>query len=781
MFLTAVFLFAFTKVEDWDAWLHLSLGRLFWDLKGQPASEPLLFPMQGQPFAYSSWLFGVLSYAVYSLGGYTGLVVAKAGLITSLFALLIADALRPYRRTVITLFVMSAVLFMTRDRFVERPELLMMFFFALSIFSLRAYIVDGKKYLYFLPLLHLLWANCHSSINLMVVPFFAVLAAGGAQVLAQRRGWLFPGVPSPAQMRIILFVFLLSLGASLISPYGLDQFTVGIRFLGQDYYKTTIFELRPPKWPDQPWPFMMAGAVVGSFVLNRRKTSLVSLFLALPLLILSFTAIRFIAVFGIVAGPIVARNLSAWASERRTTTNVENGAVVALLCWLILSTGLHLARIRPFVVEDDGRFGAGVSYRLVPEGALSYMDLRGIQGRIYNPMQWGQYIIWRDFPKRSPFIDGRAYLTQDLIDRFDEAENSAPALDKLAADFGIGVILASYPVKQEGAGSLAVGVWPDPRTWALVYWDDTARVFLRRGTGRDDVIARDEYRAADPLAALAGRLDLHAQRLRDGLFSELRRALNETGSSIASLYLGQASLAAGAYPEALAAFTRIERSAYAAAAYEGESVAYSKLGRTADAIHAGEKAEALQESPGRRYRLALLYAGAGRADEALASLEKAVKLDPGNGSFYSLLIGMYRERGMIDAARTAEEMRDRISRKQAADEQNALAAREYVAGNVDGAIRIYSNAIAVNPGNAGAYCGLGFIKLNQGDLQAALHYEQKALEIDNTMALAYYGSAIAYKKQGDLQNAKRSLHKYLDAEPRGQFARRARKELQAAH
>ena len=45
------------------------------------------------------------------------------------------------------------------------------------------------------------------------------------------------------------------------------------------------------------------------------------------------------------------------------------------------------------------------------------MDRRNITGRVFNLFQWGGYITWRDFPKRTVFVDPRGYIPTDLLEK----------------------------------------------------------------------------------------------------------------------------------------------------------------------------------------------------------------------------------------------------------------------------------------------------------------------------------------------------------------------------
>ena len=65
-----------------------------------------------------------------------------------------------------------------------------------------------------------------------------------------------------------------------------------------------------------------------------------------------------------------------------------------------------------------------------------------------------------------------------------------------------------------------------PRTqWALVHWGDAAMVFVRRGGAHDALIARDEYRSAQPedWRYLIARCQAGDEALLRGILMDLKR------------------------------------------------------------------------------------------------------------------------------------------------------------------------------------------------------------------------------------------------------------------
>jgi len=788
LFLSSVFILALNEIEDADVWLHLSFGRLIWNLGGFPPTEPFLYTMQGQPFSYSSWLFGLIYYAAYHVFNIYGIIVLKAVTITAALYILFKDSLRPYKNTVVAVIVMSFIVIALRYRFVERPDTFTMVFLAFSIFSLNAFIYEGKKDLYALPLVHMLWANSHSSINLMFVPFLAFLIGGLLQRSLAGKSELFTDAPSFSQLKIIMLIFIASFAASLVSPYFINQYLFGSQFLASDWYNQEIQELRPPTMHTMIWPFIAAPAVLLSFGLNRKRISLMHLFLVLPFIALSFFAARFAFFLYIAAGPIMARNVAAYLAETGWWDRLSSKALVyaGTAAWIVLFTALVLARVKPFV-EDHylplQQFGFNINYDFYPEGALRYMDKRNITGRMFNIFEWGQYITWRDHPKRSAFIDGRGYLTSSLLERSSQELHIPGVLDELSTRYGFESILLNYPVLGSTA-AVEVDSALKLQGWALVYWDDISFLYLKKGGRYDSVIQQDEYHYMTRANGVSSASSRSSDQ--EGLFQmtgELQRAIRESGSSRAYVFLGNAYNMAGRYQEAINAFSQV-RSVPAdqdplPMRYNGIGFAYSALGRLDEAISAYKKALGLLNDPTIYINISMVYIKKNDAGNAIKNLEKALNMKGNNVSAYPLLIPLYYERNRTDDAGSLEQRYKHALLAEQGREHIRRGIQAYADRHDDVAVEEFKQSIERDPSNPEAYSSLGYVYFNSGMMNEAFEYQRKALEIDPNYATAYYGLALIYRNRGDAVMAKKYFEEYRRLEPSGYFSRNAKQYIKS--
>ncbi len=790
LFLTSVFILGIIKIEDTDTWTHLSFGRWIWENKAIPLTEP--FIKTSPPFPYNNWLFGFSFYTAYHFFGIYGVILLKALIVTVAFLILLRDSLRPYRNIPVAIVIMAATVIMSRTRFVERPDIFLMVFLPFSIFSLNAFVYDNKKYIYALPMVHMLWANSHTSIPLMFIPFGAFIAGGIIQRYLNRVSGgkeIFPFTPSSAQVKTIILIFILSFLFSLISPYFIKQYTVSSLALSSDWWKQEIMELQKPTWVNMKYPFIMAPLVILTFILNlffsktRRTVSLIHLILVIPFLYLSFTAMRFIFLAAIISGPVVARNISGLFKDKRWEGLLSGWVGVALTGIVILIYPLLILKydIGPFSNERKIT-GFGINYDEVPEGALKYMDRRGIYGDVFNLFQWGGYITWRDFPRRRPFIDGRGFLDAGLLEKTVQFRKQSAVVRELEERYNFQAVLITYPIlitdTPEAFADIDIAF--HNLDWALVYWDDNSLLYLRRYKDYDRIIKEDEYRYIKPANGIRGiKPKIHDRDFRENLKRELERNAMETGSGRAYTLLGFVYNESGQFNEAINAFNRALKTGkgHVLDIYDGLAYAYLQLGDVKNSLRFYGKALSIYRSPTILYKVGVIYLSEKKDTEALKYLNEALSKNPNLVSIYPMLMDIYRRLGMKEELKRITRLYERAAIESGGEQHFKEGLKAYMSGNYELAIKEFKRSIEINPSNPVPYSNIGYIYYDIGDMKRAYEYHRKAIDIDPNHANSHYGLALVYKAWKDYDRAGFHWKEYLRIEPSGYYSRKAKEEL----
>jgi tetratricopeptide (TPR) repeat protein len=791
----AAFVLALTRIEDPDAFTHLALGRDLVERRGFPDREPFTYVSPDHPYYNPEWLFDTVLFLGWLAGGVAGVIVLKAALVALAVWILWLDsrawgeaAAEWVPALVIRAAVLTAVVVMIRHRFVERPDIALMVFLAFTIYALNAYLAAGRRWIVALPFVQVLWANAHPSVVVGVAPFLAVLGGGlvlrlGLPMVAR---WWRPAdvvMPTWRQLATVAVVLLGVLLAATLNPHGLDPLLLPFTLADRPWYRQEILELQPP----QPWmwpgPFVMTALLLVSLLTTAGRLPVIPALIALPFVRLGLSAVRFIYLLHLVAGPILARHVVLLTVRARSA--VERGMItgVAGLAAVAAVVAVVLAVLGQGPLTDERKqFGLAVNTRWVPEGALRYLDSRGVDGRLFNAFHFGGYIAWRDAPRRLAIVDGRGHVAPSLLEEIHFARVYPRHLAALHARYGFEAAVMDYPSYSGDPVEDVLGPDADVALaspeWALVYWDDVALVYLRREGPHAAVVARDEYREVKPAnggTAIARAASDPARA--EGVRAELRRNVGDTGSSLGLLLLGHA---AATPAEAIATFERVRDPARRFEADQAAALAAWRMKDYARASAYYDRALAVQASAAVLYNAGLVRMEAGDDREAVRYLARAQRSDPDLAAVYPALIAAHRRLGDEGAARElgppflAAATRARV-------EQHVREARtRLAAGRVDEADAQLADALKLDPRHAPALVLLGYVRMAQQRLDDAIAAEHAALAADPQQARAHWALAQIARARGDDGSARRHLQSFVRLAPRTYDAWRTREELASA-
>ncbi len=784
--LSAALALGITKVEDSDAWMHLALGRELVQHWGFPPSEPFTFPSAGSPYYNLEWLFDVVLYLAYLAGGFAGVILLKAALIALVFLVLWKDAGLAANRVAggvldaaIRTAVLLPLLVMVRHRIVERPDLVLMLGLSFTIYALNAYLYQGRRYLYVLPLVQVLWVNMHPSVVVGAVPFVAILAGGLIlRGLERWRGAALPATPTAAQLKTVAIVFAAVILASLVNPYGPEPLKLPFQFAAASWHAANILELQPPRLGSHPGPFLVTAVLAATLLAPARRYQFISTLLVAPFVYLGLSGLRFVPLLMIVAAPVLARSFSVMAAGVRSAWGRRAALAFASTASALAFTAVGLAvgtRIEPFA---DARKipGFGVNDLFLPEAALRYLDNVGVQGRVFNKYHWGGYIAWRDHPRRLAIIDGRGHLPPRLLAAIELAPTNPDLLDRLQDEYRFDVVITPYPLIIGDVST--VNALPSRARWALVYWDDVALIYLRRSAEFTAIIGRDEYHHVKPAYGVGYlRQALADAKALPALLAESRRNVAATSSSIGYTFLGFALLQAGERDRAIEAFGRVHGYSTVWDAQQGLAFAYWQKGDLGQAIERYRHVLRFFDDPLLRFNLGLALAKRGDDREAVDHLERVRAKAPWFTAVYPVLIEAYLRLGEAHRERELQTAYESARTRARAAQHVRDALRLEQQGRPGDAIVELRSAIALDPRNPEVFSTLGDVYLRQGRLEEARAQHDAALTLDPRLARAHYGLALAHRRLGAPADARRHLEAYVRLEPRSYLAWKARDEL----
>lgn len=343
---------------DYDLWWHLKTGELIWQTGKVPQTDWYTFTCSQERWIDLHWGFQLLVAALYHLGGINLLILVKAAVTTAAVGVARSATSQGLNPGISALMWLLPAFSITGRAF-ERPEMLTLLFLAIWLWIIER-IPTQPKLLWVLPVLQLVWTNCHAlSVLGLVVGCCALVGAALQRPVPSRR--FVAGVVTKS---MLIWAACLTVAAEFVNPY----FEEGVSFplvlfrklsVDREFYSRNIAEFRRPidfllqaGLPGLLNPYALAQllwfiATVSSFVwlYRSRKWNWQRLLLFGGFAFLAFQAVRNANVAALVFGVVAVANIRdglAGSSNVLGATAPLGSAGKQARTWSIRVTMLYL-------------------------------------------------------------------------------------------------------------------------------------------------------------------------------------------------------------------------------------------------------------------------------------------------------------------------------------------------------------------------------------------------------------------------------------------------------
>lgn len=399
-------------LTDTNTGLHIRTGDYVLEHAAVPRTDPYSFSKPGAEWFAFEWLTCVLYSVLYRLFAFRGILVVTAVAFSVFAVVMLRDALLRGGGLLASLGVTLLAFRSSSIHYHARPHVFTLMFLVLAAWWIECDRRKPGRAIWLLVPLTAVWANMHG--GFLTLPVYLGLLAAGAlgESWWQRR---------PKLRRQAARYGALSLACaagSLVNPYGIRLHVHIARFLNAPWLTELVQEYRPPTFTTEPeyiHAILLAlGAAVVVFQLRRRN-------LTQPLLLAFFAyaslkSARHIPIYAAVATPILAVGLTqmakALAPSRRAVRDVGKSlaglereftpAFLRTSAWSFIVVFALLFADLPFRWPQD--FSAA---RFPVRMAERHADIL-TSGRLFTRDNWGDYLVWRNYPRQRVFIDGRS-------------------------------------------------------------------------------------------------------------------------------------------------------------------------------------------------------------------------------------------------------------------------------------------------------------------------------------------------------------------------------------
>ncbi len=437
-------------------------------------TDPFSYTVFGQPWTAHEWLWELAIYGLYRIGGFALAALVSAAIVTLTYVVVY----RLLRRLGVNEFVAVALVVwaavMAMPSIGVRPREVTALFFAIYLSRIYLYREGSIRTLWLLPLLMLLWVNLHG-------PFILGLTILGLFVLIETARWLARQAPFPRHLWI---VGALTLAATVVNPRGPAMLLYPLTYYtqGSNPSFAVVSEFRSPDFHD-PLYLGFGVSLVLLMVLpaGRARRSSHALFDALLLVafaLLALISYRNVPEYALVAAPQLAdrlRDRFAIARELSPVPMRPRAALLnmALLAVIVLGAGTFVAT-QPWLLARFQLHGEPLAQEM-PVGGATYIEQHSLPGPVFNEQAWGGYLIYRWYPQRRVFIDGRVDIYgPEVVRDYLELVNVGPSWRQILEKYGIETVLISK-------GSPLSTLLLASGEWKRVYQGPVEDVFVRRG------------------------------------------------------------------------------------------------------------------------------------------------------------------------------------------------------------------------------------------------------------------------------------------------------------
>jgi hypothetical protein len=525
--LLIVFLTYANRADDLDLWWHLKQGQLLYETHTIPQKDNFAYTTEisesisrmGRDEVASpelpsgnnsrfwsmnlklNWLSQLIFYFVYLLTGFTGIGILKSAIFVLAYFVLYLAMLRRGAGRLSSFFVLCLVAVIGVDFNYSRPQIFSFLLFPCTLYALYDFRRGGRS-IYFLPLIILIWANLHGGFILGVLIIFAFTFAEFLKYLLNNKFGMFNFSSLSRQRLKTLVIFSIGSGiASLINPISYKVFLFPL--IQERSLFATIEEYhRPMLYEYHAYWFMLVLVIISILILvKKRDLDLSELFLAVIVILPSLKGIRYIIFFALGTGVFLAYSMTYASTRLKEWGPFKKIVNSPKLSGMNLKNSLSLLLVFLSVIILIKTAASGKVLKLevgenrYPSGAVAFIQKNEISGNMFNPYNWGGYLVWQLYPDYRVFIYGRslnetAFFHYNQILKAEKGNKAGmPLWKRLLTAYNVNFVLTSAVSSSGNIIPLVDMLYADDE-WKLVYADGKSVIFLKDSLANQNFIKK---------------------------------------------------------------------------------------------------------------------------------------------------------------------------------------------------------------------------------------------------------------------------------------------------
>jgi hypothetical protein len=278
------------------------------------------------------------------------------------------------------------------------------------------------------------------------------------------------------------------LAVSFLNPFGAHALWEPFEFFLQRRHELiyrTVLELQAVdlrEWRELVPLALLVWPVLFLWRATRRRWDTLEFVLLVVFSVLAWRTQRFIGPYCVVMAPYASRGAAEWFAARgrpvREWVMGWGGAIAtAVMC---------MALALPTLRRTEAPLGIGINPRVRYDGVCDYLVRHDVRGRMFNQYETGGYLLWRLWPDRLPFTDIHQAGAPEIMDVYIRATAHEVYWRQLEQRFRFDHAV----INRRGVSDSLTAFLDRDITWARVFEDPQALLYLKRGTRFDGLIER---------------------------------------------------------------------------------------------------------------------------------------------------------------------------------------------------------------------------------------------------------------------------------------------------
>ena len=466
-----LFLVTLAPIRLDDVFLYMTFGRILVNEGGFGLIDPLIFTISDHHWQlWHEWLSYLIYYSAYFVGGFEGLIVFRALLVTSMGLLVWRVANRAGLSSLLRLVLLAGTVYSASPRaFRDRSSAITDLFVVILLYLLThpRITAQGSRLKWFIPALFLVWMQLHS---LYLVGWFVL----GLFVLSNFYGW------DNLSRRDWLTILGASVLVTLINPEFIDGVLWPIRAIFHPNWGPLgeITEFQPTltaEFLDMPYKIFATGFMGFTVILTALSAKQKGFFPLLVAITLTIFGLRYVRMMSMTSfgcalliaycwpNPILKWRFLSTRSADFTARLVSLGLVI----WLCVSQDRGLR----FITNGNPL------HATVPHRAVDFLKTLP-PGPIFNGWELGGYLAWELNGRQK--IAAHGFISDPgLVEKYIyRATVTREGWDEIILRGGVEYVFLRRQIFEESRQAAWIRELESP-AWRPIFVDGAAVIFQR--------------------------------------------------------------------------------------------------------------------------------------------------------------------------------------------------------------------------------------------------------------------------------------------------------------